>query len=170
MFILNRRDSVYVKVAKELTATYASKLNLEQNHIELWFDRVELSLSLLLSNTFGKQSVTDYVHARAYQEVVRDILTHKDRDKILSKGQLLILERGLSHIIADVNKKLDESISPADIALFCEIAEGGRELFGSRNIDPRHFADNDVYELAQKIRGNYAAYEDTLRGLQLPDV
>jgi hypothetical protein len=167
MFLLNPGDSTHIKIAKEVTSDLAKKLKMEQSMLELWYDKISLSLTELLTNSYKKQSILQHARARAYRDIIKRILVNPKRTLLINKDDEQILADGLDDILETVNNVLDESVSPAEIGVFCQIAESGRELFRSRKINPDRFAKNDIYQLALKIRSNYAAYEDTLRGLQV---
>jgi hypothetical protein len=167
MFRLKPADSTHIKIAKEATAELADKLLLEQGLVELWYDKVYLALEQLLTSTYKKQSVRQKVQAVAYKDVVRRILTNPRRNTIINKNDERVLEDGLSERLEAAQKVLDESVSPIEISIFCQLAEAGRALFQARKISPEKFTETDIYQLALLIRGNYGAYEDTLRGLQV---
>lgn len=167
MFRYKAADSTHIKIAREVTAHLASSLCLDQGILELWYDKVYHTLERLLSNSYTNEERRIYAQARTYRDVVRRLLAHPEKDKFLSKDDQRIIDEGLSNILKDLNQALSTSVSPTEISLFCNMAESGRELFRIRKIDPERFTEDNIFELALKIRSNYGAYEDTLRGLQV---
>ena len=167
MFRYKPADSTHIKIAKEVTAHLASSLCLDQGILELWYDKVYHTLERLLCNSYTNEERRIHAQARTYRDTVRRLLTHPEKDNFLSKGDWRIIDEGLSMILKDLNQALNNSVSPTEISLFCNLAESGRELFRSREIDPERFTEDAIFDLALKIRNNYGAYEDTLRGLQV---
>jgi hypothetical protein len=167
MFMLNPADSTYIKIAKEVTADLATKLQIEQEMLELWYDKVYVVLEQLLANTYSKRSILQKAQAIAYKDVVKRILANPHRNQFINKGDERILEVSLTEHLEAAQKILDESVSPIEISIFCQLAKAGRALFQSKKVNPENFAKTNIYDLALLIRGNYGAYESVLRGLQI---
>ncbi len=160
-------DAVLMTTMREVTAPIAAGLKLQPEMLEHWFHNMYYKLELLLTNRFRDADARLYRRAKAYRAVIERLVTHPDVNKFLSKGDIKALNEGIGDILSDVNDALNSSVSPAEISLFCQVAESGRSVFQSKHIDPDSFTEKAIFDLAHKIRDNYPAYEDTLRGLKV---
>ncbi len=130
-----------------------------------WFQDVCDILDRVLLNKFTRSQDHFHRKTRAYVEVVERIVNDKGNARIC-KGDRRILSEGLELIVDKANSVIVTEVSEMEIALFCLVAETGCEAFQEEDVSPWLFISEERLKLAQHMRGNFAAYEETLRALK----
>ena len=154
------------QIAEHVFATFAKNFGMRQESMEEWCSQTHQTLQLLLHSKYREEETEFYDSIESYIDVVENFLEHPELDRILSERDQVILDAGIGKIIDRTNESIRAQISEADIAMFCLIAEHGRQAFETNQQSAAAFVPDQVFALAQLVRDNYPAYEETLQGIR----